>query len=117
MTRDMDLFRKVLIEIEQVPPGQWRRITVEGATPEEVRYHAELASDAGFIEARFLGNSTTEFVAQRLTYSGHEFLDAARNDTLWATAKKKMMDSAGVLTIEGLKVALQEVVKATLHHS
>lgn len=117
MTRDMDLFRKVLLEIEQVPPGQWRQINVAGATSEEVRYHAKLADDAGFVEARFLGNSTTEFAAQRLTNSGHEFLEAARNDNLWLAAKKKMMDSAGVLTIEGLKLVLQEVVKAALHRT
>jgi len=116
MTRDMDLFRKMLIEIEAVPPGQWTRIKVEGATAEAIRYHAQLADDAGFIEARFMGNSTTEFAVQRLTYTGHEFLDAARSDTLWAKAKQKMMDSTGVLTVEGLKLALPEVVKAALHH-
>ena len=113
----MDLFRKVLLEIEQVPPGQWRRINVEGATSEEVRYHAKLADDAGFVEARFLGNDPAEFVAHRLTYLGHEFLDAARNDNLWLAAKKRMMDSVGVLTIDGLKLVLQELVKAALHRT
>jgi hypothetical protein len=39
MIRDMDLLRKVLIETEGVPPGEWRRIDVEGATPEETFYH------------------------------------------------------------------------------
>lgn len=84
-------------------------------TAEAIRYHAQLADDAGFIEARFMGNNTTEFAVQRLTYTGHEFLDATRSDTLWAKAKQKMMDSTGVLTVEGLKLALPEVVKAALH--
>ena len=116
MIPDMDLFRRVLIEIEQIPPGQWKRIEIQGEAPEAIKYHAQLDDDAGLIEARFMGNSTTEFAARRLTYSGHEFLDAARNDTLWAKAKKKALDSTGVLTVEGLKLALPEVVKAALHH-
>jgi hypothetical protein len=114
MIRNIELLRKVLIQTEQVPPGQWRKIAVEGATPEETFYHAQLASDALLIEARFMPYSTRDFVVHQLTYTGHEFLDAARNDTLWSFAKERMMQSAGALTVEGLKVALQQEVKAAL---
>ncbi|MGC1294758.1 MAG: DUF2513 domain-containing protein [Alloacidobacterium sp.] len=114
MIRDLELFRKVLIETEQVPPGQWQRIAVEGATPEETCYHMRLAFEARLIEARFMDDSAKDFVVRRLTYSGHEFLDAARSDTLWATAKEWMMESTGALTVEGLKVALQQEVKAAI---
>jgi hypothetical protein len=47
----------------------------------------------------------------RLTYRGHEFLDAARNDGIWEKAKTAVVESTGVLTLEGLKVALPIVVK------
>ena len=42
----------------------------------------------------------------RLTYEGHEFLDAARSDTLWNQGKRAVMQDTGVLTLEGLKICL-----------
>jgi hypothetical protein len=50
----------------------------------------------------------------RLTYSGHEFLDAARSDTVWQKAKAWALKSTGTLTLEGLKLALPHVVKALI---
>jgi hypothetical protein len=47
----------------------------------------------------------------RLTHSGHEFLDAARSETVWKNAKTAVVKRTGVLTLEGLKVALPKVVK------
>jgi hypothetical protein len=44
---------------------------------------------------------------QRLTYNGHQFLDAARSDTVWQKAKSWTQ-------IEGLKLALPHVVKALI---
>jgi len=49
-----------------------------------------------------------------LTYGGHEFLDAARNDTVWEKAKTAVVKSTGVLTLEGLKVALPMVLKSLI---
>jgi hypothetical protein len=38
-------------------------------------------SDAGFIEAKFFQNSSSEFLVRRLTKEGRAFLDAAREGT------------------------------------
>jgi Hypothetical protein (DUF2513) len=106
MHRDMDLFRNVLIEAEKLPPDNpWSIIKIEGHTNEDVCYHVKLASDAGFIVAKFLPG-IPEFAVERLTYAGHEFLDSAREDTLWAKAKDAVLKATGTLTIDGLKVAL-----------
>lgn len=35
------------------------------------------------------------FVVRRLTYAGHEFLDAAREDKLWNKAKQNVLSNAG----------------------
>jgi Hypothetical protein (DUF2513) len=61
-------------------------VEVEGYTKDEVAYHAELAEEAGLIKARFL-KPTNEFAVERLTYEGHEFLDAARSDKMWNKAR------------------------------
>lgn len=113
MKRDMDLFRKVLFEVEAIPPDMvhWMQFTVEGYSQDEVAYHARLAHDAGFILARFLPG-TNDFAVQRLTYAGTEFLDAARSDTLWHKAKQTLLKNAGVLTVEGLKLALSHLMES-----
>jgi len=107
MKRDMDLFRALLLEIEKLPAnGKWTGIEVEGYSPEEVAYHIRLAQDAGFIIAKFLVDEADIFMVERLTYTGHEFLDAARQDTLWQKAKEIVLSNAGTLTVEALKTAL-----------
>ncbi len=45
------------------------------------------------------------------TYAGYEFLDAARNDTLWAKAKEIVIKKTGTLTVEGVKIALSTLIK------
>jgi len=107
MKRDMDLFRALLLEIEKLPAnGKWTGIEVEGYSPEEVAYHIRLAQDAGFIIAKFLVDEADIFMVERLIYTGHEFLDAARQDTLWQKAKEIVLSNAGTLTVEVLKTAL-----------
>jgi hypothetical protein len=113
MKRDMELFRKVLLEVEAIPPDMvhWVGITVEGYSPDEIACHARFAYDAGFIVARFVPG-TNDFAVQRLTYAGAEFLDAARSDTLWHKAKQTLLKNAGVLTVEGLKIALSRLMQS-----
>ena len=115
MKRDMDLFRSVLLKVEELPRTDWHHIRVEGYTLDEVGYHAKLAEDAGFIEAKFLAGTTHEFVVRRLTYAGHEFLDAARQDTLWQKAKQIVLKNAGTLTVEAMKNALAHLMKNAAH--
>ncbi len=51
-------------------------------------------------------------MAQRLgAYEGHEFLDAARSDTIWSKAKATVMKNAGTLTLEALKATLAILMK------
>jgi hypothetical protein len=113
MKRDMDLFRVLLLKIEEQPfvaSGYFPKPTIEGFSEEEICYHAQLAKDAGFIEATFLPQ-TTEFMVKRLTFAGHEFLDAAREEKLWNKAKQTVLHNAGTLTVEALKTALSMLMQ------
>jgi hypothetical protein len=116
MKRDMDLVREVLLRIEELPfDGRFHDIAVDVQTEEEVNYHVMLLHEAGFIEAMDLSSlSGICWKPTRLTYSGHEFLDAARSDTIWQEAKAWTLKSTGTLTLEGLKLALPHVVKALI---
>lgn len=113
MLRDMDLIREILLTVEKSSSLNGCRVEVPGRSPEDLYYNARQAQDAGLIEARFLPNST-EFHVLRLTYAGHEFLDAARNHTIWTKAKEIVVKNTGTLTVEALKITLAACIKSAL---
>jgi Hypothetical protein (DUF2513) len=41
-----------------------------------------------------------------LTWRGHEFMDAARNDTVWRKAKTRVMANVGGLAFDVLRATL-----------
>ena len=92
MKRDMDLVRKILLAIEDNPSGfAPKDIQVEGYQQEEVAYHVYISIEAGLID----GVTSTSFhskgpeaIATRLTWAGHDFLDAAREPRRWQEAKR-----------------------------
>jgi hypothetical protein len=112
MKRDMDLIRAVLIEVEKLPfDGSFHDIFVQGHSEEEISYHVLLSHEAGLIDAIDL--SSTQGVCwrpKRLTYEGHEFLDAARNDTVWKRAKETLLSTSGAITLEAMKVLLPQIL-------
>lgn len=113
MKRDMDLIRAILLEVEKSTSPEGCQINLPGHSPGELYYNAQLAQEAGLIDARFLPNSDA-FHVLRLTYAGHEFLDAARNDTLWVKAKETVTKNTGTLTLEGLKITLSALIRHAL---
>jgi hypothetical protein len=77
-----------LLEVEAIPPTvNWVAITVDGYPQDEVAYHARLALDEGFIEAKFLPG-TFDFNVKRLTFAGHEFW-TLRGTILAGIARKR----------------------------
>ncbi len=106
MKRDMDLARKILLELEAAPPGA-PEFHVDGCDAEQVSYHVMLLNEAGLIEAiDASGAESMEWLPTRLTWDGHEFLDAARDDDRWQKAKDLMRDKAGTVVFSVLKEVL-----------
>lgn len=91
MKRDMELVIKILKEVEEkdsIEPFNLR-MSDEGYDDDLVMYHLILMSEAGLIETfelTTLGGSNV--MVKRLTWEGHEFLDAARNDSVLSKAKE-----------------------------
>jgi hypothetical protein len=116
MKRDPELCRDLLLKVEELPfDGRFHDVVVEGRSDEEITYHIMLLDEAGLIEAEDLSTlSGMCWKPKRLTYSGHEFLDAARSDTVWQKAKAWTMKTTGTVALEGLKLALPLVVKSLI---
>src|SRR5215813_3685824 len=105
MKRDMDIVRHLLLWVESDRTLQ----LPSDVTQETFAYHAQLMIDAGLIEGTVHYGSRRgirapdAFHIQRLTWAGHDFLEAARNDTVWRTAKEKILKPGVSWTFDLLK--------------
>lgn len=109
MKRDMDLIRKILLAIEaHAEPYSWEvPIEIEGYSDKEVSYHIKLLLEAGLIEARGLkGTGVITWAINGLTWAGHEFLEASRDDSRWGKVKRLVIEKTGSLSFEVLKTGL-----------
>lgn len=116
MRRDWDLVRRILLETEEKGEAGlgWTTLDLVEWTPRVVSYHVRLLDEAGLIEAQDLTTSGSfEWQPKRLTWDGHEFLEAARENSRWERAKTLAMEKAGVLSFVVLKVALSRLVNAS----
>ena len=116
MKRDMELIRELLFAVESHDsPETYIQVSIEGRSEEEINYHLLLLKDAGFIEAVVMESLGGVMVQPlRLTWSGHEFIDAARSNKVWEGAKAFALRTTGTVTLEGLKLAIPYVMKALM---
>lgn len=117
MRRDDDLVRQILLTIEESSDTlSVNRMSIAQASREEIVYHLQLLDDAGFIEAKFLcgDNVVLEVLINRLTWAGHEFLDAVRDDTTWATAKSRVASTVGSASLQILQAVATSIIMAKL---
>jgi hypothetical protein len=111
--RDMDLCRRILLDVEANPEADGHgciELQIEGQNPREVSYHVQLLEDAGLLETMDLSaDDEIDIRASRLTYEGHEFIGAARKDSLWQKAKSLALEKTGGLSLDVLKAVLVKI--------
>jgi len=90
MQRDLDLVREILQQVEAhdptTPPLQ--------AVGARDAYHVSIMVDARLLDAtvrRGIHGEPLDATIFGMTWGGHDFLDAARDDTLWKAAKEKFI--------------------------
>ena len=118
MKRDMDLVRAILLKVEATPPEELGgKFRMAGDSPES-REHVSMLIDEGYLEGKALraeqANAPVAVVVFRLTWKGHDFLDAARNETTWNKAKSAITEKGGAFTMEILTELLKSFAKAQL---
>jgi len=110
MKRNMELIRAILFELEEdrlsftsEPIQEWNA--------EEVAYHRGLILDADLAEGKNLSTLGDEdYSLSGLTSKGHDFVDAARNQTVWASVKSKVLKVGGSVSLS----VFQELLKKSL---
>ena len=99
MKRDLDLCLEILRHVEAGSGEQhsgWGIAKVIGKDANEVSYNCILLLDAGLLGGQERTTSSrTDAMVSRLTWQGHEFLDAARDPTHWEKAKDVAHRSSG----------------------
>lgn len=113
MKQNMDLARQILTKLEDDPEATGEplpKVSIDGRSADEVSYHVMMLAEAGLLVA-LDGSDGDQFLWEptRLTWQGHQFLTAARSDTLWEKAKKLTLEKTGGLAFEFLKTALMKV--------
>lgn len=95
MKRDMDLIRKILLWMEE---NDDHEIEIEGYSDDQVGHHCYLLMKAGLIEAAdssAMDSFAPTAIPLSITWAGHEFLDSAKDNKIWAAAKEKVIGPAG----------------------
>ncbi|MNV92171.1 hypothetical protein D3C71_1867370 [compost metagenome] len=80
---------------------------VDAQQKHEISYHVRLLMEIGLIEGKIQsligGGGPSDFAIIRLTWSGHEFLDSIRNDTVWNKTKEAFASKGLDMTFDSIK--------------
>lgn len=117
MKRDMDLVRKIMFKLEELPSYDLGAVEleIEGHSPNEVSYHVMLLDEAGLLEAQdFSTFSGPDWRPKRLTWTGHEFIEASRDQGRWEKAKNIMKEKSGGITFDVLNTLLIQLMKSAV---
>ncbi|MEP7294909.1 MAG: DUF2513 domain-containing protein [Burkholderiales bacterium] len=118
MKRNLDLIRKLVMAVEDLPTGTvLDDIEIDGYSPEEIGYHSYLVVDAGLakgINVQTLSDTSPNWQILHLTSEGHDFADAARNESNWNKAKGIVTEKGGGATLEIVKQVLIGIIKHSL---
>lgn len=115
MKRDMDLVRLMLLRTEAIgideEAANRHHVECEKYDARVRAHHIAIMIEAGLVTG-FTSNDARgtldKGVITRLTWQGHEFLDAARNDTTWRKARDKFFKPAAAWTFSILTEFLKD---------
>lgn len=123
MKRDMELVRLILLEVEKADDAY---VDIEDFVTDDyplqlVGYHVELMEAHGLIDANLvkaMGGVVVRGNVKALTWDGHDYLDAIRDERVWSRTKKAVKEAVGDTTMSTIKqtaslVAMQ-LIKSNL---
>lgn len=117
MKRDMNIIRQILLKLEESETGYAPDpIEIDGYSQTQIGYHTLLLIEAGLVDGEEVtgdGDEGPVGAASRLTWDGHEFLDAAREPRRWQEARN-LIDRIGGASIQVWINVLTKIVTKNL---
>jgi len=107
MKRDWELIREVLMRLDE-KDAETHALNSEDFDEHirrEITYQVELLEEAGLVDATIIEamSDPPDFMAYRLTWRGHELLDAIRNETVWNKTKQSFISKGLSMTFDLVK--------------
>lgn len=100
MKRDFDLIRRIMIDIERMPAFEQKQsFTYDGYDTATINQHIARLIEAKLVDGTPQTTSNqSRVLVNDLTWAGHDFLDAMRDDGLWAKAKENVLNPGASFT-------------------
>jgi hypothetical protein len=115
MKRDLDLVRKLLLTMETSPHGFINpNLVIEGYSSEQIGYHVHLMMQAGLVNGVDITSQNSQSpmaMPTALTWHGHEFLDACRNERVWNKAKERLKSIGGDVPLDIVNAVLIDIMR------
>ena len=116
MKRDWELIRKILVELETL--GDTKSYLFPDAVKpydtQIVSYHIRILGEAGLIQVnhpRGLEVDEWVFIAERLTWQGHDLLDNIREQNMWNKVRRIIREKGIEISVEAIKLAAHMIVQ------
>lgn len=119
MKRDMDLVRHILVAVESAGPEGVLSTAIADQrwSVDDVGYHMLIMREAGLVEANIVKAMSHAFPraqVSRLTWYGHEMLDAVRDDTVWRKLQARLEDTVQGAPIEIMLAMAKALIRERL---
>lgn len=113
MKRDFDVIRDILFQAEAAPSGvELQTLTGPRGIDEAVLgEHLQIMIEHGLIAGHVVSLKPLSFIIERLTWTGHDFINNARNDKLWKKAIAEIKAKGWAMTIPVLEGVLAAAAK------
>ncbi len=124
MKQDLDLIRSILLETEAAPSNTLTIYDIANkyhVNPNLVAYQLDLLVEADFLKIRGLTIAWTPNTRKydgkridRLTFKGHNYLNAIRNDTVWENTLTDLKNIGIFVSFEIVKEIASSYLKRML---
>ncbi|MDO8586310.1 MAG: DUF2513 domain-containing protein [Armatimonadota bacterium] len=113
MKRDMELVRKLLLYIEdnhKYKPLHSQHVEIGDHSKQEIGYHLKIMAQGDLIDVQditAMGHQAHRYFTDGITWCGHDFLDAVRDDNVWSHTKEafKPVGSASFEVVKSVAIA------------
>ena len=109
MQRDMDLIRQIAFAVERsAETFNTEHLVIDGYSQEQITDNCQIMVESELIDAiESRCRSGTTFHVRGLTAKGHDFVEAARSDTVWRRAMVKAEKTAVEITVDVIVACLK----------
>jgi len=114
MKRDPDLIRDLMLSLEAADGAELLHVPrLPGYSRHQIDHHFRLLLEAGLVSAGHVSSDGRRWVAVRLTWPGHDYLDTIRDRQVWKHTKIAMK-KAGFWSLDTMGAIARALMIARL---